>query len=95
MAASSFVIAIEAIYVLFSLNAYSYKCYRVINSTTIIVATVIFVLVGTLVFAAIAPFMSEQNVDSKRPMTLPPCDDENRNNDKVCEARPGPGPRPR
>ncbi|MGA7367979.1 MAG: hypothetical protein WBX01_02545 [Nitrososphaeraceae archaeon] len=36
------------------------KCYRIMNNTTVVLATVIFALVGILVFAAITPYLSEE-----------------------------------
>ena len=65
------------------------------NTTTVVLAAVVFALVGTMVFAAMAPFIAEQKADATRLMILPPCEDKNDKNNRVCEARPGPGPKPR
>jgi hypothetical protein len=62
------------------------------NTTIVVLTVVVFALVGTLVFAGIAPYLSSE-VDGARPTTLPPCDDKNTHNDNVCRARPPPGPR--
>ena len=45
-----------------------YKRYRTMNTITIVVAAVIFALVGTLVFGAIAPSLYE--VDAKRDLAV-------------------------
>jgi len=36
------------------------------NTTTVVLAAVVFALVGTIVFAAIAPYLSEVNVQKGR-----------------------------
>jgi hypothetical protein len=42
------------------------------NKTTVVLATVVFALVGTLVFASIVPYLSDASGKQKRVMTCPP-----------------------